>query len=325
MSKGGDWVFEGISTPNYSQIPNELYDEIQSRISPGAFSVVSAIFREYFGWHATAPKPLSLSELVEKTGMTRPTVVRCLKEAEAKGVIVCVHGNQRTKNHYGPRMKLVKNLNQVSDDLVKEFNQPSKENEPDLVKEFNSLKEIKETPKQQQTEVRPEDTLQWRMLASERISTKIKRVVLDKHYPDEYVIGAILQTYARYPNGANVDDLRGQLANALRDGDGIDEPYRSLAELPAGVWAELITCARAVHARSCAEGACYPPPLDYLSPPARIAWCTWSKHFTLGPRASPDGHYAPMLKGVPEHLREAGLRADVDEWIAQRRAESEPT
>lgn len=42
----------------------------------------------------------------------------------------------------------------------------------------------------EETSTRPESTLQWRMLASERISTKIKRVVLDKHYPDGYAISA---------------------------------------------------------------------------------------------------------------------------------------
>lgn len=162
---------------------------------------------------------------------------------------------------------------------------------------------------------RPESTLQWRLLAAERISTKVKRAVLGKHYPDEYVIGAILQTYARYPNGASVDDLRGQLANALRDGDGVDEPYRALAALPAEVWTELILCARAANAHHAQ------PPVKYLSAQARAAWSEWARCFTAGERANREGeHFAPLLKGVPAHLREPGLRADVDDWLAARRA-----
>ncbi len=105
QNKESAWSFEGISKPGWSQIPNELYDEIQPNIDPFTFSIVSAIFREYFGWHANAPKPLSLSELMMRTGLTRPTVVKCLKVAIKKGIIVCVPGDRTHKSCYAPHMK----------------------------------------------------------------------------------------------------------------------------------------------------------------------------------------------------------------------------
>ncbi|MBN1287863.1 MAG: hypothetical protein JXB47_20865 [Anaerolineae bacterium] len=102
------WQFGGISQPGWSQIPNELFDEIQPRVDAYTFSVVAAIFREYFGWHASAPRPLSLSELTQRTNLSRHRVIKSIKEAEACGIIVCVRrveDGQNATNRYAPRMR----------------------------------------------------------------------------------------------------------------------------------------------------------------------------------------------------------------------------
>lgn len=103
-----EWSFKGLSKPGYSQMPNELYDDIQPRIDPYTFSVVSAIYREYFGWHAEAPKPLSLNELIRRTGLSRNRVIKSIKEAERKRIIVCVRSelqpDLKDTNRYAPNI-----------------------------------------------------------------------------------------------------------------------------------------------------------------------------------------------------------------------------
>ena len=85
-----EWQFESISKPGLTQMPNELYDEIQSNVDPYTFAIASAIFREYFGWHADAPQPLSLNELIRRTGISRNRVIKSIRLAEERGIIVCI-------------------------------------------------------------------------------------------------------------------------------------------------------------------------------------------------------------------------------------------
>lgn len=72
--------------PNYTQIPNALLDEHLPHMKEAELRVVLVIARATFGWHKQKDK-LSISQLVEKTGLTRQGVVNGIGAAMDRGVI----------------------------------------------------------------------------------------------------------------------------------------------------------------------------------------------------------------------------------------------
>lgn len=76
----------GYEKPNYTQIPNILFDVHMPKMKEAELRVVLAIARATFGWHKQKDK-LSLSQLMEKTGLKRAAVVRGIQEGMERGVI----------------------------------------------------------------------------------------------------------------------------------------------------------------------------------------------------------------------------------------------
>lgn len=70
-----DWHFEGFSDPTHTQTPNALFDEVLPKIdSFSELKVLMAIIRKTFGWHKDEDL-LSLSQLVDLTGLSRQGVI----------------------------------------------------------------------------------------------------------------------------------------------------------------------------------------------------------------------------------------------------------
>lgn len=63
----------GVPAPNYTQVPNDLLDRM-SELTPAEFKIAMAIARLTFGWHKTTDK-ISISQLIELTGLSRPGVI----------------------------------------------------------------------------------------------------------------------------------------------------------------------------------------------------------------------------------------------------------
>jgi|GEM_PF-4960076 len=80
-----------MSTPfpvcPFTQIPNNLFDDLCRELSGAAFKVISIMCRKTYGWHKTSDY-ISLGQLETVTGMTRKTVIKAIKELEEKGLII---------------------------------------------------------------------------------------------------------------------------------------------------------------------------------------------------------------------------------------------
>lgn len=74
-----------ITAPNYTQIPNEILDAMDT-MTPAAFKVLIAICRRTFGWHKTRDV-ISLSQLVETTGLSRTAVQAGIMAAIERGLL----------------------------------------------------------------------------------------------------------------------------------------------------------------------------------------------------------------------------------------------
>ncbi len=138
----------GYTKPNYTQLPNTLLDIHMPHMKEAELRVVLAIARSTFGWHKTQDK-LSISQLMEKTGLTRQGVVNGIQSGVERGVI------KREENGMGFIYSLV-----VNDELVNEIDYltPKLVNEVDTQKKV--FKEKKKTSARRQSSKKTDDNSQ---------------------------------------------------------------------------------------------------------------------------------------------------------------------
>jgi phage replication O-like protein O len=76
-----------FSKPNYTQTPNEFFDEVAKTLKEGELRVMLVIMRQTFGWGNKQWDRISISQLMEKTGMKRDAVVRSTKSLVEKKLV----------------------------------------------------------------------------------------------------------------------------------------------------------------------------------------------------------------------------------------------
>lgn len=72
--------------PNYTQVPNALFDVAMRDMGAAELKVVLAVIRKTIGWHKQRDA-ISLSQLEEITGLARANVIRGVREAAKHGWI----------------------------------------------------------------------------------------------------------------------------------------------------------------------------------------------------------------------------------------------
>ena len=72
--------------PNYTQAPNEFFDDIAKTLKEGELRVLLVIMRQTFGWQKKWDR-ISLSQLMQKTGMERKAVHNSLQSLIQKSLI----------------------------------------------------------------------------------------------------------------------------------------------------------------------------------------------------------------------------------------------
>jgi phage replication O-like protein O len=155
-----------IDKPNYTQIPNLLLDDLMRHMSPAEFKVTCAIARQTFGFHRERAK-LTIADIEQVTGMSRPTVIDAIAAGIARGTIDREpQGNGRftyslivddevveASKESLPVKKLYRDASKESlPPRVKNVDRCSKESLPELVKDLDRytpvLKKEKETIKE---------------------------------------------------------------------------------------------------------------------------------------------------------------------------------
>src|SRR5690349_19405861 len=76
----------GFQSPNYTQTPNDLFDELLPDMGLAELKVVMCIVRHTFGYHKEEIK-LSLRAIARFTGLTANSVMEGAKQAEDHGLI----------------------------------------------------------------------------------------------------------------------------------------------------------------------------------------------------------------------------------------------
>jgi phage replication O-like protein O len=84
-----------IFEPNYTQVPNSLLDGMADLSEP-ELRVALVVCRQTFGWHREKAV-MSITYLMQATGMSSPAVVKACRTLEEKGLLV----KQKTKQFKG--------------------------------------------------------------------------------------------------------------------------------------------------------------------------------------------------------------------------------
>jgi hypothetical protein len=137
-----------ILPPNYTQIPNVIFDYWMPKLKPTEGYVLLILCRKIFGWHKTSDT-ISANQLVKATGLSKPTVIASLKELEALGLILKIQSagqfgclpNEFKLNISIPLDNLYTDFTLESmkekDDTIKITGGGGKGNLPGVVKDFN--------------------------------------------------------------------------------------------------------------------------------------------------------------------------------------------
>lgn len=85
--------FTGFVTPYFTQIPNEVFDNLLADLSGAEWKVLAYIMRKTYGWHKTEDD-IGLRQLTDGipgvdrgTGLSKSTVALALKSLEEWGLI----------------------------------------------------------------------------------------------------------------------------------------------------------------------------------------------------------------------------------------------
>lgn len=91
---------KGLPTPNYTQVPNVLLDELMSEMKESELRVVLVAVRKIIGWHKTAPEPISVSQFMKLTGLSRQPVLNGIQAAIERGLLTVAGQGKRGVSLY---------------------------------------------------------------------------------------------------------------------------------------------------------------------------------------------------------------------------------
>jgi len=140
--------FNGFKSPQYTMVPDEIFDKLLPYLSPSELKVLLYLVRRIFGFKkdkdavsltqiCNGIKTKSGKVIDNGTGLSRPAVIKALKVLENNNIILA----RRSKNYKGEKQTNTYSLN-VIHRVVKNFTYGSKENLPTVGKEINLQKRV---------------------------------------------------------------------------------------------------------------------------------------------------------------------------------------
>ncbi len=123
-----------LYAPNTFQCPNDLVDHWMPHLKEGELKVLLVIIRKTLGWHKIRDK-ISISQLMQFTGMSRPSVIDSSDSLASKGIIIKeTLGKEGSQETY---YELVITQDSNYSYQSKINTPPSKKSEPPPVKNFD--------------------------------------------------------------------------------------------------------------------------------------------------------------------------------------------
>lgn len=90
-----------VYTPNYTQVPNVVIDDLAAKLSDSAFKLYVVLIRKTKGWDQNRDA-IAISQFMDLTGKSKPTVIKAIDELINLGLIkktkFTKHGNEYELN-----------------------------------------------------------------------------------------------------------------------------------------------------------------------------------------------------------------------------------
>jgi phage replication O-like protein O len=79
--------YSRIEAPNYTQIPNVIFDCWMEKLSPAEFKIICTICRKTFGWRKDFDH-ISLRQLEKTTGLSKRWIIKSISSLIEKGLVI---------------------------------------------------------------------------------------------------------------------------------------------------------------------------------------------------------------------------------------------
>jgi len=143
----------GYDGPKYTQTPNLFLDEHLPEMGAAETKVVLAVIRQTFGWHKQKDR-LSISQLMELTGLSNRAVIDGTRQAMERGVI----DRQKKGNSYEYWLVVDgEDTSQARDQGVNNAHTPCEDTSQEGVNEAHTQKKGKETTQKKSPRAREDD------------------------------------------------------------------------------------------------------------------------------------------------------------------------
>lgn len=126
-------------TPNFTQIPNVIFDHWMAILKPSEFTVLMCLCRKIYGWHKTSDF-ISKSQIMRLTGLTKNTVLNAIKALIDHGLVEqAPYCDERGyhPNEYKLNVKKPEDDKYQYKERRSEFDRGGSKNEPGVVQKMN--------------------------------------------------------------------------------------------------------------------------------------------------------------------------------------------
>jgi len=192
--------------PNFTPVPNVVFDTMMREIASGSLRVLLAICRYTYGWGKPSDR-ISLGQLAEMTGMNRSNVHRAVKQLDP--LLIVTPGDPRTNRASEYRI----NVDVSDSDLVSPRQQDlvSPRQQPVVTAQLSKERRLREDTHAQRRET---------------VFTIAKRK--KRSPPDAAALEAFGRFYAAYPRRVGKED-------SLKAWTRLEPGSELVAEIMAGV------------------------------------------------------------------------------------------
>ncbi len=239
-----DFQFAGFSSPQYTQVPDQLFDELLARLSGNEIKVVLYICRRTFGFKKDNDN-ISLNQMLNGikrrdgtqldfgVGLSKPTLMRVLSELKAKKIIIAKRRRNSEKGDVATNYRLNIRLQETPGQKMNQGEAQNLTTPPVSTVDHQQETELQQTeaaakPTSVQSAATP--TPQQALLSFGIDKPTVSRLV--KNHSVDHVMQKVDYVVFMQESG-KVSNPRGWLLKAIREDYGPPNGYRPKADREA--------------------------------------------------------------------------------------------
>jgi len=116
-----------LTSPNYTQIPNEIFDDYMDKLTGAELKVLLKICRNTFGWQKEIDK-ISISQIEKSTGLGKTIIISAVKKLEKLDLIEAYREDKKSTS-YMIKVDVVQKVNKGCSESEQEGHKSCSESE----------------------------------------------------------------------------------------------------------------------------------------------------------------------------------------------------